>query len=440
MSIGGIVVLMTSTLNRVMVVELLLPALLPGILVAVHYAVQILRPRLGYGADKLGKCTPWIKLGMVILAFGSLLSTFSTTLMFESKMVGISLAFFGFMLIGLGVSAAGTSVLTLLAKKVSSVRRAAAATVLWLMMIGGFAVTALIAGQLLDPFSPERLFMVALAISLGGVILSFIAIWGIEENTKSVKYNYEKQQSKNMKATFLQTLKVIISEPKTRNFSVFVFLSMFAFSMQDLILEPFAGKVFEMSPGETTSLSGIQHSGVLFGMILVGYANNKEILGKKVNSLKLWIVSGCVLSAVSLIFLSSSAIIGEPWPLGFNVFVLGFSNGVFSIAAIAMMMQLAKEGLQGTEGTKIGLWGASQALAFGLGGFLGAASTDLLALFSTTTHSSYAIVFFVEAVLFFIAAFLAQNLDKSKMTDKLIKRTGFENDNRNFYVHDRRSI
>ena len=72
MSIGGIVVLMTSTLNRVMVVELLLPALLPGILVAVHYAVQILRPRLGYGADKLGKCTPWIKLGMVILAFGSL--------------------------------------------------------------------------------------------------------------------------------------------------------------------------------------------------------------------------------------------------------------------------------------------------------------------------------------------------------------------------------
>ncbi len=34
MSLGSIVVLTTSTLNRVMVVELALPALLPGVLVA----------------------------------------------------------------------------------------------------------------------------------------------------------------------------------------------------------------------------------------------------------------------------------------------------------------------------------------------------------------------------------------------------------------------
>ena len=46
-ALGAIVVLTTSTLNRVMVVELALPAILPGALVAMHYAVQILRPRLG---------------------------------------------------------------------------------------------------------------------------------------------------------------------------------------------------------------------------------------------------------------------------------------------------------------------------------------------------------------------------------------------------------
>ena len=69
MSIGGIVVLTTSTLNRIMVVELMMPALLPGVLVALHYLIQIIRPRMGFGADKSGKCTPWIMVGMAVLCF-----------------------------------------------------------------------------------------------------------------------------------------------------------------------------------------------------------------------------------------------------------------------------------------------------------------------------------------------------------------------------------
>ena len=48
-SLGAIVVLTTSTINRVMVVELALPAMLPGALVALHYAIQMLRPRMGHG-------------------------------------------------------------------------------------------------------------------------------------------------------------------------------------------------------------------------------------------------------------------------------------------------------------------------------------------------------------------------------------------------------
>ena len=58
--LGAVVVLTTSTLNRVMVVELALPALLPGLLVALHYAVQISRPRMGFGSDVGARRTPWI--------------------------------------------------------------------------------------------------------------------------------------------------------------------------------------------------------------------------------------------------------------------------------------------------------------------------------------------------------------------------------------------
>jgi BCD family chlorophyll transporter-like MFS transporter len=70
--LGAIVVLTTSTLNRVMVVELALPALLPGLLVALHYAVQVLRPRMGCGSDVGGRRTPWIVGGMVVLGTGRL--------------------------------------------------------------------------------------------------------------------------------------------------------------------------------------------------------------------------------------------------------------------------------------------------------------------------------------------------------------------------------
>ena len=69
-SLGAIVVLTTSTLNRVMVVELALPAMLPGALVALHYAVQVMRPRWGHGSDLGRRRTPWIVGGMAVLALG----------------------------------------------------------------------------------------------------------------------------------------------------------------------------------------------------------------------------------------------------------------------------------------------------------------------------------------------------------------------------------
>jgi BCD family chlorophyll transporter-like MFS transporter len=163
-ALGAVVVLTTATLNRVMVIELALPATLPGALVALHYAVQALRPRLGYGSDVSGRRSPWIVGGMGALAGGGLLAALATAWMATNVPAGIALAVAAFVLIGVGVGAAGTSLLALLAKRVEPRRRAAAATVVWLMMIAGFVLTATVSGQLLDPFSPARLVAVAAAV------------------------------------------------------------------------------------------------------------------------------------------------------------------------------------------------------------------------------------------------------------------------------------
>jgi MFS transporter, BCD family, chlorophyll transporter len=134
-SLGAIVVLTTSTMNRVMVVELALPAMLPGALVALHYAIQMLRPRMGHGSDMGGKRTPWIVGGMAVLALGGVLASVATAWMATSTAAGVLLAILAFMLIGAGVGAAGTSLLVLVATSVDASRRAPAATIMWTMMI-----------------------------------------------------------------------------------------------------------------------------------------------------------------------------------------------------------------------------------------------------------------------------------------------------------------
>jgi BCD family chlorophyll transporter-like MFS transporter len=171
-----------------------------------------------------------------------------------------------FVLVGLGVSAAGTSLLVLLATRVQAERRAAAATLVWVMMIVGFAVTAGLAGRWLDPFSPERLVMVSGCVSCLALLLAWVALWGVESQAQPAAV------APAAKPSFLQALQQVWAEDDARRFTVFVFVSMLAYSAQDLILEPFAGVRFGFTPGESTQLSGVQHGGTLMGMLLAALA------------------------------------------------------------------------------------------------------------------------------------------------------------------------
>jgi BCD family chlorophyll transporter-like MFS transporter len=402
-ALGAMVVLTTSTLNRVMVVELALPALLPGMLVALHYMMQVLRPRMGFGSDVGGRRTPWIVGGMAVLALGSIGAALATAWMGTARTPGLLLAFASFLLIGGGVSAAGTSLLVLLAKRVPEDRRGPAATIVWMMMIMGFAVTAGVAGRLLEPYSPERLVAVMLAICVTAWLLACLALRGVEGTGAAEPAAAEERPD------FKAALREVWAEPAARRFTIFIFVSMLAYSAQDLILEPFAGSVFGWTPGRTTSLSGVQHGGVLAGMLLVALASS-PIAGRRFGSLRSWTVGGCLASAVAMAGLVIGAQVGPAWPLAATVFALGVANGAFSIAAIGSMMQLAGQGRERREGVRMGLWGAAQAVAFGLGGVLGTGASDLAHALIGSSAPAYASVFALEGLAFVAAAVLAARL------------------------------
>jgi BCD family chlorophyll transporter-like MFS transporter len=406
-ALGSVTVLTMATLNRVMVVELALPSMLPGLLVGLHYAMQLLRPRLGYGSDLGGRRTPWIVGGMALHAAGGAFAAVATALMASQLLAGVALAIVAFIMIGIGVSAAGTSLLVLLAQRTDPTRRSAAASIAWTMMVTGFIGTTAAAGYALDPFSGTRLVAVSSAISVIALVLTLIGVWKIEGEGKGERSSGDEGASKTSppKSTFREELSSIWSEKQARRFAIFIFISMLAYSAPDLILEPFAGAVFGMTPGETTRLAGFQHTGTMIGMMLVPFLH--RLIPAWRTRTTPWIVGGCIACALGLFNIALAAAAGPPWPIHASFLAMGFTSGLYSIAAIGAMMNLVGTGHRNREGTRMGLWGASQAIAYATGGFLGTMASDAARYLLASASLSYALVFAAEAALFLIAACLA---------------------------------
>ena len=347
---------------------------------------------------------------MAVLGAGGVLATVATSLMASSQFMGTLLAVLAFLLIGIGVGACGTCLLVLLAAKVHPERRAAAATITWIMMIAGFAITAGVVGSILDPFSFGRLIAIAASVALFALVATVLALWGIE-GRRAVPDTPPETTSTERRQQFVDALRDVLDEPQTRRFGLFVFVSMLAYSAQDLVLEPFAGAVLGLTPGESTKLGGTQHGGVLVGMLVVAILGSVRALNSRL-VLRICMIVGCLSSGALLGALALAGFVGASWPIQANVFALGIANGAFAVAAIGSMMALVSQGHEGRDGTRMGVWGAAQAMAFGLGGILGTAAVDVTRLLTGSVPLAYAIVFIAQALMFGLAAYLATQLTR----------------------------
>ena len=396
-ALGAVVVLCTATINRVMIVELSLLAMIPAALVGIYHGFQLLRPKWGHGADNHLRRTPWIIGGMAILAAGTVGAASATAWMETAFWPGLALGVLAFTLVGLGLGASATNLLALLAAHVAPKRKAAAGSLVWILMIAGLAASGITIGQVLDPYSGERLIVVSLCVAAISMAVTIFALWGIE--TKAAA-----DPQPRPKVDFRAAAGEVWRDAKARAFVIFVFVSMLAYNTQDLILEPFGGHVFGMTPGESTALGGKLHAGALMGMLVVFLTG---LFAPSTTLSRVFMIGGCIGSGLSLIALGYGGMLGGDWPLSVNVMALGFCNGIFAVAAIAMMMGLATEGRKAREGTRMGIFGAAQSLGFALGAGFGALALDALRAMTGELATSYGTVFAFEGSLFLIAAILA---------------------------------
>ena len=420
--IGSSVVIPLSTLNRLMKVELALPATIAGFLIALHYAVQLTRVNWGYLSDKTQNRSQWIIFGMLILGIGGVLASASIPLIESNFAYGIMLALFSYTLIGFGVGAAGTPLLALLASYSSKSQKGFAASITFLMMILGLAITGITAGIILDPYSHQKLIKITASLAIITNILSFLSLKNLE---KSLRNNADARTPNaiNYDVPFLEGIKKVWMEREARLFTIFIFISMGAFSMQDPILEPFAGEVFGFAVGESTKLDGFHKIGTLIGIILIilclskfriGFGSLSFVKNERLGSEKFWLITGCLFSALSLIIISVLGLTyRDPGILNSVVFLFGISNGVFTAGILGTMLHLASRGSgDNNTGTRMGIWGAAQAYATMIAVFVSTVLVDILGLMINSLPSVYAIVFLTAASFFIAAAFLGSLIIK----------------------------
>lgn len=397
-AIGGLAALPVNLFNRLMTVELALPALLPGLLVALHYAVQLSRPVWGHRSDTKGGRTPFVLMGIALVGLGVYTVAATVGLAETNAPLAIGVWVLAYTAIGIGIGAAGTSFLALLATAAPDTRKGAAATLAWLMLIAGAIASSIGTGIALDPYSPERLRMVIAVVCVIAFALTVIATLGVERRLNVTPAPAD--------PSLRAALETAWQDPSARAFTGFVFLSILAFYLSELVLEPFAGHVHGLTPDQSTKLSGGKDGAALLGMIAAGALSTLGI-----GSLRGWAVIGCVLSALGLIALAATL------PIMPSTMLLGLGNGLFVVGAIGSMMRLAAE-QPGATGTRMGVFGAAQAVAAGLAGLLATGILDV-ARVGFDDATAYGIVFTLEAILFLAAALVAGRLLQSRASATL---------------------
>jgi BCD family chlorophyll transporter-like MFS transporter len=218
------------------------------------------------------------------------------------------------------------------------------------------------------------------------LLVTVFATRGADRAAPAIPSRPDQRLSEALRATW--------ADPAARAFTGFVFLSILAFYLSELVLEPFAGHVHGLPPEASTKLSGGKDGAALLGMIGAGLLSQLRL-----GTLRFWAITGCVVSAAGLLGL------GFGLPLVPATVVLGLGNGLFVVGAIGSMMQLAAAH-ESRTGTRMGVFGAAQAIAAGIAGLVATGTLDVARLIFSDAMS-YGVVFSLEALLFLAAAVMA---------------------------------
>ena len=405
-SVGMALVLLTGTLNRVMIVELDVPAWLVGLMVSIPVLIAPFRALIGFKSDTHKSVLGWRRVpyiwfgtmmqfgGFAILPFALLVLTGDGH---GSAMWGEVGAALAFLLIGAGINTTQTAGLALANDLASEETRPRVVALLYVMLLLGMVVSALVFGSLLHDFTAKQLIQIIQGVAVITVVLNVIAMW--------------KQEARNPKLTAKDAPRISFSQAwaqfsaagRAKRLLVGVGLGSAAFSMQDILLEPFGGQVFGLNVGQTTWLTATLALGTLAGFAISARRLSRG--GDPYRLASLGILAG-IMAFAAVIF---SPVLDMVSLFQTGAFFIGLGGGLFSVGMLTAAMDIASSGAGTMSGFALGAWGGVQATAAGIGvgvsGMLRDAVSGLAddgaADAASSSATGYITVYQIEIVLLF---------------------------------------
>ncbi|MEL6869822.1 MAG: BCD family MFS transporter [Pseudomonadota bacterium] len=403
-SVGMAVVLLTGTLNRVMIVELGVSSALVALMVALPLVFAPLRALIGFRSDHFvshigWRRVPFIWIGTLLQFGGFAFMPFALLIMsgdgHVSPMVGQVAAALAFLLVGAGLHTTQTAGLALATDIAPEEARPRVVALLFVMLLVGMLISALAFGWLLADFSQLKLIKVIQGAAMVTLVLNVVALW------KQETIDPAKTAPRKDKPTFRAAWQALNQDPRTRRLLLAVGLGTAAFAMQDILLEPFGAEVLGMGVAATTRLTATLAAGTLLAFFMAA-----RWLGKGTDALRL-AAFGATIGSFAFLAVSIVSLLKSQLLFQCGVFCIGVGAGLFSVGMLVAAMDLARVA---GSGLALGAWGSVQATATGLGiaaggalrdGFAGAIDSGFFGPAFTSGGASYSLVYQLEVILLF---------------------------------------
>jgi len=404
-SVGMATVLLVGTLNRVMIVELGVPAWLVALMVSLPLVFAPFRALIGHRSDThrsfLGwRRVPYIWFGTLLQFGGLAIMPFALLVLSGDGQgpvwVGQLGAALAFLLVGAGLQTTQTAGLALATDLATPDARPRVVSLMYVMLLLGMVASGFTFSQLLADFNPLRLVQVVQGAALLTVIFNLIALWKQEARDPT------RTAFNQVHETFSQSWARLMQVPRARRFLVTVAMGTAAFNMQDIVLEPYGGEVLGLSVSATTSLTALLASGSLAAFALAA-----RMLTRGMDPCRL-----AAYGTTAGLFAFAAVILAAPLDAP-NLFragttLIGFGGGLFAVGTLTAAMNFE---LAGATGLALGAWGAIQATAAGVAIALGGAVRDIVGglatqgALGTTLNASavgYGVVYQIELLLLFM--------------------------------------
>ena len=421
-SVGMALVLITGTLNRVMIVELGISAWLVAFMVALPVVFAPARALIGFRSDVHRSAFGWRRVPFIwtgtLLQYGGLAIMPFALLVMTGKGHGPAIygelgAAVAFLLVGAGLHTTQTAGLALASDLAAPAARPRVVALLFVALLVGMFLSALLFGWFLRDFSPVRLIRVIQSAAVVTLVLNVIALW------KQEPRDAERRDRPQPGISFADAWQHLRSDPRTMRFLVAVGLGTAGFTMQDILLEPFGGQILGLSVSATTGLTAL-----LAGGMLIAFAYSARRLGRGIDPHRL-AASGALVGVVAFAVVAMVTIFHSLIAFAIGVVLIGIGGGLFAVGTLTAAMELAKAG---NSGLALGAWGAVQATATGLAIAAGGALRDIVSSLAangvlgpalTGPSTGYAFVYHLEVIILFatlavigpLAAFKRRDVD-----------------------------